>query len=160
MDRTDTLLLLCDFRVSKKPDAQAIEKIRNVARKLDERPDSYTMLSDDGKRFYRYDIPGSLLDKMSDSNAMICVRLIFNFGFGLMSFVNQHGLVVKYMNDDILTYRMDEFEEFLSAIAPFSEGFMQFCVDGERIVRYEAEDGVIKCLETPSYNSWTERTIF
>ena len=141
MDRTDTLLLLCDFCVTKEPDSQAVEKIRKVAQKLDE---------------YDDDVPG-LLDGVTD--ILIGIRRIFSNGFGLMSFIRQGVLHVGYMNDDILTYREDEFEEFLSAIAPFSEGFMQFCVDGEQIVRYVAEDGVIERWETPSYSSWIIRTL-
>lgn len=141
MDRTDTLLLLCDFRVTKEPDKQAIEKIKKVVEELDA---------------YDPDMPG-LLDGVTD--ILIGIRRIFSDGFGLMSFMEHGALRVKYMNDDILTYREEEFEEFLSAIAPFSEGFMQFCVDGEQIVRYVAEDGVIERWVTPGYDMWIKEAI-
>jgi len=143
MDRTDTLLLLCDFRITQKPDGQAIEKIRKVAEKLDG---------------YDDDMLG-LLESISDADVLTGIRMIFGKGFGLMSLKNQSGLSVKYMCDDILTDRQDEFEEFLSALAPFSEGFMQFCVNGDQIVRYTAEDGFIEKRETPSYNSWIISTL-
>lgn len=143
MDRTDTLLLLCDFHITQNPDAQAIEKIRKVAEKLDG---------------YDDDMPG-LLDGISDVDILVGIRRIFDRGFGLMTAREQDGLVVKYMHDDVLTDREDEFEEFLIALAPVCEGFMQFCVEGEQIVRYIAENGFIERLVTPGYDMWIREVI-
>ena len=138
MNRTDTLLLLCDFHITQNPDAEAIEKIRKVAEKLDG---------------YDDDMPG-LLGGISDDDILFGIRVIFYYGFGLVAVKDQDGLVVKYMHDDVLTGREDEFEQFLSALAPICKGFMQFVVGGDSIVRYEAKDGIIECLTTPPMCEW------